>query len=155
MAGTVSLFTKLATTKVATIGKPKAVSAFSRKFNKNIGEELTHRLTGQRYFRETGFDNGRVQIGVCPRELTKDGYRGITNEEFEALKKMQIRIKDVAYGNKTIIDDYTRTEYWGNLRKDGTTYAMMQDNSIFGRRQCPEEIWGKLKALVDVDKCTH
>ena len=121
------------------------VRAFSRKYDPKIGEELTHKITGQRFFKGTGVNGRNVSVEDCAREITKDGYRGISNEYFEALKEMKISKKTGPYGEKYIKDDFTGADYWANKTTNGNTVPMMQDH--YSRCSIPTSLWEKIQSL--------
>ena len=102
----------------------KVVNAFTRKADPLIGEELVHKLSGRRFFKAPELHNSAVSVKSCPVEITEDGYRGISNEYFEALKDMKIRLKEVQYGGQEVYDDFTTRFYWGRKCTDGTTLAL-------------------------------
>ena len=117
--------------QVKTFANTNQVKAFARKFDPEIGEELTHKITGQRFFR-----NADIYVGP-PRELTQQGYRGITLEEFEALKRMRITRDE----HGTIIDDFTGKKYWNTLG-----LPMAKDGS--GHMSISQALWEKIQSLV-------
>lgn len=123
------------------------VKAFSRKYDPKIGEELTHKITGQRFFKGTGVNGRNFSVKDCAREITKDGYRGISNEYFEALKEMKISKKTGPYSGKYIKDDFTGAVYWADKTKNGDIVAKMEDSSIMGRRSIPTSLWEKIQSL--------
>ena len=78
-------------------GKAKnVVGAFIRKYDPLIGEELTHRITGQRFFRGANQVNSRnvAVMQAPPIEITANGYRGISPEYFDGLKQMKLYLKN-------------------------------------------------------------
>lgn len=103
------------------------VKTFIRQFDPKVGEELTHRITGQRFFRDPDFVGNGVTIFGSAREITKDGYRGISREQFEALKQHTLRTKELAYGNKSLVDSFTGAEYWYLNCTDGKHLGVMFD----------------------------
>ena len=130
---------------LGSLGKKGSVSAFERKADNLIGEELIHRLSGRRFFKATELHNGNIHVGSCPVEITAEGYRGITNEQFEALKEMRIRLKREPHGNCSVYDDFSATSYYGRKRKDGTTLAMSESMvGPAGRNDVPNETWSKI-----------
>ena len=150
--GAVTLFTKCAELPLSLGKRSEAVGAFIRRFDPAIGEELTHRLSGQRFFRNLELNGRDVSYGSIAKKLTPDGYRGVSLEEFEKLKKMQIHLKNKQYGQHVVHDDYTGIDYWGRHTIDGRVAAMQQDYGVVGRTTCPDNIWAKLENLLDVSK---
>lgn len=137
MANKIKFCKSAVNTLVNRLHNPNQVNAFSRKYNPQIGEELTHKITGQRFFKNADLVSKDVTIFGAARELTKDGYRGITREQFEALKKMKLE-KD-EFG--TIKDRFTGTEYWyGNMG-----LPMSKNGSSHG--SIPTSLWEKIQGL--------
>lgn len=124
------------------------VKTFIRQFDPKVGEELTHRITGQRFFRSPDMVRKDVTILGGAREITKDGYRGISREEFEALKDHTIRTKNLAYGNKSLVDSFTGAEFWYHTGKDGKPLGVMQDFGIEGRKYLSPEEGERIKNIL-------
>ena len=140
--------TKMALKSLKDLGiMQRTFSAFSRKAVPGVGEELTHRITGQRFFRDADLVAGNCIVKGHAREITKDGYKGIPDEQFEALKGLEIKIKDVAYGNKTLWDDFTGQEYWYHSMTDGKPNGMTQGRVC--RESLGINIGEKIKELIE------
>ena len=140
--------TKVAIKSLKDLGGKTKVLAFSRKFDPNIGEELTHRITGQRFFRDADLLSPDFKVLGSAREITQDGYRGITKEQFEELKKHTITKKPIAYGDYTLIDSYTGGEYWYRTRADGKPLGFMNDFSTKFHSVVPESWAKRIKELL-------
>ena len=127
----------------------KSVSAFDYTRAKGIGEELRHKLSGARFFKAEGLENTAVEIKSCPVELTSSGYRGISNEYFEALKKMRISKKERPYGKVEYYDPFTATSYWdAGKNKLGETVAKAESMiGTEGRHSIPTSLWEKIESL--------
>ena len=128
------------------LGKGKFVSSFERKADALIGEELIHRLTGRRFFKATELNAKSASVSSCPVEITESGYRGISREQFEALKNMKLRLKEGSYGHREVADDFTGQIYWGRKRTDGST-LFMTENRLGTREAVNSDISNKITAL--------
>ena len=129
-------------------GKAKnVVGAFIRQYDPLIGEELTHRITGQRFFRGANQVNSRnVAVTQAPPiEITENGYRGISPEYFDGLKQMKLYLKNTQYGGKEIVDGFTGKHYWARQNKLGETVTYCENPTNFmSRENVPANLWNRL-----------